>query len=104
MKRLIEQRYVVRRNILSIIGGCLCVYFSWHVIAGERSILRLMSLERQIAKAETQIETTRHARETLEARVIKLRPGSIDPDLLEERARIVLGYTRPDEHIVILPN
>ena len=104
MKRLIEQRYVVRKNIMAIIGLCLCVYFAWHVIAGERSMFRLMSLERSITKISTQYEREHARREHLEARVVKLRPGSIDPDLLEERARAVLGYARPDERIVILPN
>jgi cell division protein FtsB len=103
MKRLIEQRYVVRRNILMIIGLSLCAYFGWHIIAGERSTFRLMSLERQITKAETEFQKTKTQREQLESKVIKMRPGSIDPDLLEERARSVLGYARPDEQIVILP-
>lgn len=103
MNRLIEQRYVVRKNIMTIIGLCLCVYFAWHVVAGERSMFRLMSVERSIVKISAEYEREHAKREQLEARVIKLRPASIDPDLLEERARIVLGYARPDEHVVILP-
>lgn len=103
MKRLIEQRYVVRQNILTIIGLGLCVYFTWHIVAGERSSFRLMSLERQIERTTAAYEQERLKREQLEAKVVKLRPGSIDPDLLEERARAVLGYARPDEQIVILP-
>lgn len=103
MKRLIEQRYVVRQNFLTIIGLCLCVYFSYHIGMGERSAFRLMSLERSIDKTNAEFEATRAKRNLLEARVTKLRPGSIDPDLLEERARTVLGYARPDEHVVILP-
>lgn len=104
MKRLIEQRYVVRQNILTIIGLCLTVYFAYHIGMGERSMFRLMSLERTIVKVSAEYDKTHAKREQLEARVIKLRPGSIDPDLLEERARAVLGYARPDEHVVILPN
>lgn len=104
MKRLIEQRYVVRHNFLTIIGMCLCVYFAWHIVAGERSVFRLISVERSISTVTAQYDKERIRREELEAKVIKLRPGSIDPDLLEERARTVLGYARPDEHIVILPN
>jgi cell division protein FtsB len=104
MKRLIEQRYVVRQNILTIIGLCLCVYFTYHVVMGERSKFRYGSLENAITRTTSEYEHTRAKREQLEARVIKLRPGSIDPDLLEERARIVLGFARDDEHVVILPN
>lgn len=102
MKRLIEQRYVVRQNILTIIGIGLTVYFAYHIGMGERSRFRLMTLESQAVKIESEYESVLAKREQLEARVIKLRPGSIDADLLEERARNVLGYARPDEHVVIL--
>jgi cell division protein FtsB len=104
MKRLIEQRYVVRQNFLTIIGMCLCVYFAWHIVAGERSVFRLVALNHSIERVTMQYDKEFARRVQLEARVVKLRPGSIDADLLEERARIVLGYARPDEHIVILPN
>lgn len=104
MKRLIEQRYLVRHNILTIIGLGLTVYFAWHIVAGERSMFRLVSVNRMIEKVAVDYDSEHAQREQLEAKVVKLRPGSIDPDLLEERARTVLGYARADEHIVILPN
>jgi len=104
MKRLIEQRYVVRHNFLTIIGMCLCVYFAWHIVAGERSVFRLVATSHAIERVTIQYDKAHVRREQLEAKVVKLRPGSIDADLLEERARIVLGYARADEHIVILPN
>jgi cell division protein FtsB len=28
--------------------------------------------------------------------------NSLDADMLEERARVLLGYSRPDEYMVIL--
>ena len=37
------------------------------------------------------------ARGLLEARVALLRPESIDPDMLEEMARQMLGYVRSNE-------
>jgi len=104
MKRLIEQRYLVRHNILTIIGLCLTIYFAWHIVAGERSIFRLVTVNHLVEKVATDYDLEQAKRVQLEAKVVKLRPGSIDPDLLEERARVVLGYARPDEHIVILPN
>lgn len=41
------------------------------------------------------------AYKALERKVLKLRPESLDPDLLEERVRLVLGYTYPDEITVV---
>lgn len=86
---------------MAIIGFCLCFYFSYHVVSGERSYLRLMSLERGIQRLTQQQDDLSGQRKALVNKVAMLRPGSIDPDLLEERARVVLGYHHPDEIVVI---
>jgi cell division protein FtsB len=101
MKKLIEQRYLIRQNLLTIIGFILFSYFSYHAVLGERSYVRLLTLERQVSE----ITQTHNALETerlaWEKKVTMLRPGSIDKDLLEERARYVLGYGYEDERIIL---
>jgi cell division protein FtsB len=104
MKKLLQQHHVVKHNFLAIIGFCLCFYFSYHVVSGERSYLRLMSLERNIERLNDQYGVLSKERHSLENKVAMLRPGSIDPDLLDERARVVLGYQHPDEFVVIRQN
>lgn len=101
MKKLFQQHHVVKHNFVAIIGFCLCFYFSYHIISGERSYLRLMSLERATERLAQQQDRLTMQRAALENKVVMLRPGSIDPDLLEERARAVLGYQRPDEIVVM---
>lgn len=101
MKRLFQQHHVVKSNFLPIVGFCLCFYFTYHIVSGERSYLRLVSLERNIERLEKQQDILTHQRKALENKVAMLRPGSIDPDLLEERARAVLGYHHPDEIVVM---
>jgi cell division protein FtsB len=39
----------------------------------------------------------------LERRASLLRPDHLDPDMLEERARTILNFARPDEIVVIAP-
>ncbi len=104
MGRLIDQRYLIRHNFPAIIGFCLFLYFTYHIGFGERSILRLMMLERQTATVSQQYDRLHEERLALESKVVRLRPGSIDPDLLEERARYVLGYTLPGEQVIIQAN
>lgn len=101
MKQLISQRYLLRRNIVAIVGFSLAMYFCYHVVAGERSYLRLMSLERRIVATASDLSAEHEARVALEAKVAMLRPGSLSRDLLEERARAVLGYAYEDERIVL---
>lgn len=61
----------------------------------------MVSLERNIERLSDQYDDLHKQRQTLENKVAMLRPGSIDPDLLEERARIMLGYQHPDELVVM---
>ncbi|HPF79086.1 MAG TPA: septum formation initiator family protein [Alphaproteobacteria bacterium] len=103
MKRLIEKRYILRRNMLAVIGLCLSVYFSYHLIAGQRGYFRLMTLENKIASVSHEYEGLKEERQEIEKKVVMMRPGSIDRDLLEERARHVLGYRRGDE-VILLQN
>jgi len=101
MRKLISQRYTIRRNLLTILGFCLGLYFSYHACFGERSVWRLMALEKSTARLSKEYDQLHGQRMALEGRVIRMRPGSLDPDMLEERARYVLGYVRADETVII---
>ena len=101
MKRLIEQRYVFRQNLIAVIGVCLSFYFCYHLIAGERSYLRLVSLNRQIDTAAKQYVVSSAERGALEQKVVMMRPGSVNRDLLEEQSRKVLGFHYKDEKVLI---
>lgn len=101
MKRLIEQRYLVKQNFLAFIGLCLCVYFSWHAIAGERGIIRLYELNHAISEISQDVSALKGERIALEGRVVRLRPASMDRDFLEERIHSVLGLYRPDEQVIL---
>lgn len=101
MKRLIEQRYVFRQNLIAVIGVCLSFYFCYHLIAGERSYLRLVSLNRQIETTEKQYTLSSAERTALEQKVVMMRPNSVNRDLLEEQSRKVLGFHYKDEKVLI---
>jgi len=101
MRKLIAQHRVIRQNWFVILGFCLFCYFSYHALLGERSYIRLMSLERQITKVSATYDGLHEDRQALESKVVKLRPDSLDKDLLEERVRYVLGFYRQDEQVIL---
>jgi cell division protein FtsB len=103
MNKLILHRHFLRENFMLILGICLCVYFSYHTIQGERSLVRLMQLKQDITAQAYMDDLLSQERIALEDKVKKMRPESIDYDMAEEQARIVLGYVRPDE-VVVLQN
>ena len=102
MRQLLEHNDLVRKNLLTLVGLGLCFYFSYHLLQGERSYFRLLSLEQNIADMKIKNEKLKADHQALESRVSMLRSGSIDKDLLEERARIVLGYRNKGEKDIMV--
>ena len=86
---------------MAIIGLCLSVYFSYHLIAGHRGIISLIQSEKQLEQLDAKYQLAKYDRLAIEKKVVMLRPGSIDRDFLEERARYLLGFHRADEVIII---
>ena len=97
----------IRRRTPQILGqlalaGTL-VYFGYHAFNGDRSVLAWMRLENEVAQARATLGEVTRKRAELAHVVGLLKPGHLDPDLIEERARLLLNYGRPDELLVILP-
>ena len=96
------QRFL-RQSVTLTVGWCVVAYFAWYAINGERGMEALRHLRAEIAVAEQVLAEARAEREWLERRAQSLRPQTLDPDMLEERARIMLHWTRPDEVIILEP-
>lgn len=60
-----------------------------------------MSLESRISSVTIEHDSLKQQRLAIEKKVVMMRPGSIDRDLLEERARHVLGFRHADELILL---
>lgn len=84
-----------------VIGISVVAYFAFHAVQGDRGLIALGKLRQDVAQLQAQVLDARAARMDLERKVLALRSESLDPDLLEERARILLGYGRADELVVI---
>ena len=78
----------------------LLAYFSWSYFYGSRSVSQAQAVKARVAQLETRHEAAKAAREQAESRVRLLRPQSLDPDMLDERARTVLQYVAPQEFII----
>ena len=102
MRKLFEHNDLVRKNFLTIFGLGLCFYFSYHLLQGERSYFRMLSLQKNISEMKQTHANLKAGHKELETRVSMLRSGSIDRDLLEERARIVLGFRNQGEKDIMV--
>ena len=86
-----------------ILAGALVAYFAYHAIQGERGINRWIDLKEDLRASEAQLAALEVERTQLDNRVRRLRRDNLDPDLLEERARLLLNYGYPDDIVVMLP-
>ncbi len=95
----------IRRRARHVAGPALVAaligYFGYHAVQGEHGLIAWWRITQQIERVEATLDETRAEREALERRVALLRPESLDPDMLEERARIMLNLARPDEVIIL---
>ena len=90
-----------RRQTLSLtLGVCLCAYFSFHLLFGERGYLKYTSLSHRYEVSQMEYDKLKAEREALEARVVRMRPDTIELDLLEERVQVMLGMIPDDAYIL----
>ncbi|MBO6781852.1 MAG: septum formation initiator family protein [Alphaproteobacteria bacterium] len=99
-----EIRYRARSALWPIVGALLLAYFSYHMVQGEQGVLSLLQLKTKVAQAEALHAGLRAERRELETRVALLRPDNLDPDMVEERARVMLNFAHPDEVVILQEN
>ncbi len=87
---------------LQAFAACMVVYFGYHAVQGERGFLSYVKLNKELAQIAAQEAAVSEERRELETQVAGLRPESLDLDLLDERARLLLNYGGGDEAVVWL--
>ncbi len=85
------------------LGALVVAYFALNAFQGDRGILAWVQLHQNVVRAEVIHDKTSMERQRLEHRTSLLKPGNLDPDLLDERARIMAGLGRPDELVIFYP-
>jgi len=87
-------------GLLTVVSIFLVGYFAWAAVNGSYGLMKRMQIEINIAEAEQELAEVTAVRLALENKVRRLSDDFLDLDLLDERARHVLGYIRSDEIIV----
>jgi cell division protein FtsB len=79
------------------------VYFSFQAFNGDHGIQAQRQYDQQKQNLSDQLASLQDQHAALERRVNLLRADSIDPDMLEEKSRELLGFVHPNDVIVFLP-
>lgn len=90
-----------KNSLWLIVVFLVFIYFSFYTVNGERGLLRYMYLSKEIKYARQVAEQYNAEKHELEQKVRLLSSNSLDLDLLEERARIVLNFAADDEFVIL---
>jgi cell division protein FtsB len=96
-----ESRRRIRDVVAPALGLCVVGYFVYHTVEGDRGLSAYVRLTAQLADARAQLDELGAERRAIEHRVSLLRSDRLDPDLLDERARLMLFKARPDEIVIM---
>jgi cell division protein FtsB len=86
--------------VFSIVMIALTCYLTFAAIQGEYGLFRLFQTEAQEHRLGIELEALRAERAEIENLTRRLSSASLDLDLLDERARHVLGLARDGEIII----
>jgi cell division protein FtsB len=74
------------------------LHFLGGIFFGSSSLMRVVELRRSAAMMSATLRQLSAERLQLEEKISKLSPANLDPDFLDELARVTLGYASPDEN------
>ena len=94
-------RAVVTALGLYALAGLVIVYFAMHAYSGQRGLRAKEDLALQLTELSGELSKLRTQRTDLERRVALLRPESVDPDMLDERARNSLDYVHARDLVLL---
>lgn len=96
---LFQPRQILAPLMFATVFG----YFGYHLVNGDRGLLAMAQLQREVQIAGQNLAEAEATRKIWERRVAALRNQSLDPDMLDERARALLNYSRRDDIVVFTP-
>ncbi len=96
-----------RRAILTALGlytfaALFIGYFGVNAFTGAHGLRAQADLDKQLAIMEEEVTRLKAERAVWERRVSLLRSDKIDPDMLDEQARALLGYVDPRDITLLL--
>ena len=90
----------VRPYLSTAALALLLAYFAYHAFTGEQGLLTTAQRNQALAVKVAELQQLTAERQDLETRAKLLRDTSLSADLLEERARALLGYSHPKDYVI----
>ena len=91
---------IMRQLALPMVFILLIGYFVFHALNGGYGAYALTDMRKKIDGLEADLLSLRLKREALDHRIALFRRETLDPDMMDERARAYLNMAHPDELII----
>ena len=88
---------------LYLIAALLVGYFGMHAYSGNHGLKAKQDLMVQLDELSEELRKVKAERSDWQRRVLLLRSDSLDPDMLDERARAMLDYVHPRDLVLLGP-
>ncbi|MDZ7627713.1 MAG: septum formation initiator family protein [Parvularculaceae bacterium] len=86
--------------VLPALAVCWAIIFALETVAGPTGLRTLRSVRAELSAKRAEVEALTARREALERTATQLNRRSIDPDLLDEKLRSVLGYAAKGDIVI----
>jgi cell division protein FtsB len=96
-------RRVISFLLLYSVTAAGIAYFAFHGWNGDHGLQAKLGFEIEMAKLYQELDQVRAERAAMEKKVALLRPQSLDPDMLDERARDLLNWAHPNDLVMFKP-
>ena len=97
-----RRRTVLTALALYSFAALFVGYFAANAFSGNHGLRAQADLDKQTESMQAEFKELKTERALWEKRVSLLRSDKIDPDMLDERARVLLGYADPRDLILLL--
>ena len=93
---------LLRRAILPTLILGIGYYLGYNLVQGDRGLLAWTRINEDLETSRTELQQLQSERLALQHKVSLLRPDNLDPDMLDERSREVLGLADENELVIFL--
>ncbi len=90
----------LRSYVPTAILAALIFYFGFQALTGDRGLLSINARNETLESKRAELAQLTAQREELEMRARLLRDEHLSADLLDERARSLLGFADPRDYVI----
>ena len=96
-----RRRAILTALALYTFAALFVGYFAANAFTGNHGLRAQAYLDQQLGSMQGELTHLKAERALWERRVALLRSDKIDPDMLDERARALLGFTDPRDLVLL---